>query len=107
MTRTEYLDACDQPTSHRDYYRQFVTAQIRRIVINGIGLPSILESKDKHFNDIKLDKWDRLAHLLSTDDEHALAARGDFLTRAGAVCILKEAAQQIREEQPPHAGPSL
>ena len=91
-TRQQYLNG---ECSHREYYSQFVGESIIKLVENGIGIKTILASTDPHLNDIPLKKWDVLAehfkymHL-------KLKEAGDYLTLAGSVCILKEAAKQIR-----------
>jgi hypothetical protein len=83
---------------HRTYYAQFVTEDIRERVRRDIGLERILRSVDEHFNDIPLRKWDILAGGFRTQlCAQELRLHGDFPTLAGAVCILKEAAKQLKE----------
>lgn len=90
-TRQEYLDgAC----THREYYAQFVTAQILNIVAARIGTTDIQNSTNEHFNDIPLKQWDNLPILIPN---HLLKQTGEQNTLATKVCIAKEAAQQIRE----------
>jgi hypothetical protein len=98
MTRQEYLES-DSPRTeaHRRYYAQFVTERIKTLVIGWFGRTAIVTSDDPHFNDLKLTRWDALASSLPSSVSTELRERGDFLTLAGAVCILKEAAEQIRE----------
>ena len=72
--------------THRQYYAQFVTEQIINIVKMNIGLKTILNSTDRHMNDIALSKWDYL---------HGIIAGANSLS--DTVCIAKEAARQIRE----------
>ena len=97
MTREEYLDASEQKDAHRVYYAQFVDGRVRGLVANAIGLEPIRGSKDPHFNDIPLKRWDALVSRLPSTVPTEMKRLGDFLTLAGGVCVLKEAAQQLRE----------
>ncbi len=83
-TYTEYMD---KKCSHRKYYAQFVTQGTRELVALQIGRVRILESTCDHFNDIPLKLWDSMQGWMSAS------------SLGTAVCILKEAAQQIREKQ--------
>jgi hypothetical protein len=89
-TRKMYLQG---ECTHREYYSQFVTDAIIRIVRNSIGMDAINNSKDEHMNDIPLQLWDRLTHVIHCNFD----AAGDFRTNSGCVCVLKEAAKQIKE----------
>lgn len=114
MNRTEYINS-DTLTNgkydpkkgekvHREYYSQFVTPEIKQIVLSFLqselkrlkykGL-SKTQIKTNSFNDIKLVLWDNLTYLIRTKE--ALEAKGDYPTLAGKVCILKEAARQLIE----------
>ena len=97
ITRAAYLahSLPDQKTAHRAYYAQFVTpAHFSRLK----SLTDRIKcSRDPHFNDIELRIWDRLAVPVPAESARIMGECGDFPTLAGAVCILKEAAQQIRE----------
>jgi hypothetical protein len=108
MTRQQYLDNSEvyatgvrneelAAARHRTYYGQFVTAGVKQRVLQSIGLDAILQSKDPHFNDIPLAKWDVAAFALGGAGAKMKEA-GDYLTKAGAVCIVKEAAKQLKEE---------
>jgi len=81
--------------AHRAYYAQFVTpahfSRLKNLTV------SIKTSKDPHFNDIDLRVWDRLSLPVPMESNTLLHKCGDYPTLCGAVCILKEAAQQIRE----------
>jgi hypothetical protein len=100
MTRQEYLDnyhgGDEGAQLHRRYYAQFVTDATRDLVKRFIGEEAVKASKDPHFNDIALKRWDTLVGCIP-GVEKALRAHGDFLSLGTGVCILKEAAQQIRE----------
>lgn len=87
----------DGACTHAEYYGQFVTAETKALVIRVIGLYRINNSKNEHFNDIPLSEWDRLVPKAPGSGQFQKA--GDFYTIAGGVCLLKEAARQIRESK--------
>lgn len=92
ITRKEYMaGAC----THREYYAQFVTAGTKYLVIQAIGAERIKASTHPHFNDIPLAEWDRLTPRAAGSGLFPKA--DDYYTKAGGVCMLKEAAEQIRE----------
>jgi hypothetical protein len=100
ITRQAYLDSTtgDRAQDHRAYYAQFVTDHHRATVARFIGLTKLVESKDPHFNDIPLRKWDAIEGLILTPSTSAhLRKAGDFPTSGGSVCIAKEAARQLLE----------
>lgn len=92
FTRTQYLD---RECSHREYYAQFVTDRSKRIVQSCIGIEKLKNSTDEYFNDIPLKTWDVLPIAYN---RQAMESCGDYLTLAGHVCIMKEAARQVLEE---------
>mgnify|MGYP006375063789 FL=1 len=79
--------------THREYYSQFVTPSIIDAVKKYIGVNRINKSTDPHLNDIKLAEWDSLAPYVHAD----FKSYGDSRTLSGCVCILKEAARQIKD----------
>ena len=97
-TRQDYISG---KCTHREYYAQFVTPEIRQMVITRFGadlLKSAL-AKDENLNGVPLHQWDNLTGF----PNHALAyarlkAAGDHCTLSSGVCILKEAARQVAEE---------
>lgn len=91
-------DCLDQKCSHREYYAQFVTDEERARVARHFGKAKLLASTDPHLNDIPLRHWDALSPGPKAVSEKLLAA-GDYSTLAGWVCIYKEAARQIIEEE--------
>jgi len=93
-TRLQYLAG---ECTHREYYAQFVTDKVKSNVIRYIGRINIETSNDKSFNDIPLRKWANIG--IPVDIVDALKEAGDGYSLAGAVCINKEAAKQIRENQ--------
>ncbi len=101
MKRSEYIDNYDGGGAgaklHRAYYGQFVTDAIRALVKISIGTDKIVNSRDLHFNDVSLHTWDALVPRLPGTVVAALKEAGDYLSLGTGVCILKEAAEQIRE----------
>jgi hypothetical protein len=99
-TRQNYLN---KKCSHREYYSQFVNEAVRRRVQYCIPKDKLLACKDlENFNDIPLAKWDMI--LTSTflglgAIKKKLKEAGDSSTLAGLVCIAKEAAKQIVENE--------
>jgi hypothetical protein len=93
FTRQQYLaKECD----HKQYYAQFVTPYIIAMVTRIVGRKKLAASKDPHLNDIPLAVWDSMVpHLVNVGAK--MQKRGDFLTLAGGVCVLKEAAKQAME----------
>lgn len=90
-------DCLDGKVSHREYYAQFVNEYVRARAVSSIGMRSLLDSTDKHFNDIPLHRWDSIdASYLGLTE--AFKAAGDYVTKAGLVCVFKEAAKQIVEK---------
>jgi hypothetical protein len=83
--------------THREYYAQFVTEQFVDKVSSQIGKDRLLNSKDKHLNDIPLQIWDMISPPIGTGSK--IREFGDYLTKAGSVCIVKEAARQFLEKQ--------
>jgi len=89
-TREQYLD---KQVTHRQYFGQFVTPEIRSLVERYIGIERIKSSTDERLNDIPLQEWDMLTHSLGNsypDGNNCLGSK---------VCILKEAAKQIKEKE--------
>jgi hypothetical protein len=82
--------------THEEYYGQLVTQGIKDHLTRAIP-QSIAKSKDPSFNDIPLDTWDRIGAYSVPNTE--FKKLGDFRTAMGVVCVLKEAARQIREEK--------
>ena len=95
-TRKDYLD---KRCTHREYYAQFVDQWIREQVIHVVTLDYITRSRDEAFNDIPLHLWERVFPLPTIKMDQVMRKRGDYPTKAGLVCIAKEAARQIKDEQ--------
>lgn len=115
FTRRDYID---KGVDHQTYYRQFVTAEVVRMLEHGIGRGVIVASVDPHFNDIPLQKWDALAGYRFSGSNVAgspaigkaarLVALANMFTQAEAnavpsiapsdcVCILKAGARMMKE----------
>lgn len=93
FSREDYVNG---KVTYRDYYGQFVTPEAKAIVRALISVERLIASTDRHLNDIPLQKWDRLPTPRFLGDK--MKRCGDYLTQAGKVCILKEAARQIVED---------
>lgn len=92
-TRQQYLAG---ECTHAEYYGQFVTDGKKRILHRLED--KIKRSNDPHFNDIPLKQWDQLAPAIYPTLSKQMKETGDCLSLAGAVCVLKEAARQMKEE---------
>ena len=87
--------------SHADYYRAVAKtagvsyrdadpkfmARVRQALADG----------DKHINSIALRQWDARAYSLLPRVADAFKAHGDYLTLAGGVCLIKQAARDAVE----------
>ena len=93
ITRKQYMSG---DYSHAEYYGQFVNENIKDNIVRRIGLDAIRNSTDKHMNDIALKKWDCVGIPSHTVSQ--LIECGDNYSLAGAVCINKAAARQIKGE---------
>lgn len=104
----------DANTPHRSKYGAAVAdiglEQIRKLIPWSKEELTEAYQKDKHFNSINIDKWDRIAGYSEDRRTGFLSSFGSPLKRmlssAGVncfscselVCVLKEAALQIVEE---------
>ena len=80
---------------HQDYYGQFVTVALKQSVLRSIGFDRIIESRDEYFNNIPLAEWDRCNIPSDAMDKMKEAER--YISKCNMVCLLKEAARQIKE----------
>jgi hypothetical protein len=107
MHRSEYMDKAglrvhgERTEAHRAYYAQYVDEDVKARVLRHIGLDALLRSRDEHLNDIPLKCWDTFVEMRMIPKSVAdkLRENGDYLTLATGVCVMKEAARQIIEEQ--------
>ena len=91
-TRKDYMsDKC----THVEYYGQLVTQGMKEHVARAIP-QALAKSTDPHFNDISLSTWDRLGMAYGL--RYEFEELGDIRSKAGMVCVLKEAARQVKEE---------
>lgn len=105
---TEALDRwCDRKQyvnnecTHGEYYRQFVTDSVLRLVQKGIGEEKVKASTDEHFNDIPLQKWDSMDLQIGSLVGQALSdsnksTGGNGVSLSDTVCVAKAAARLIR-----------
>lgn len=99
FTRADYMNG---KCTHSQFYAQFVTSGVKSDVKYRVGIESIVSSKDKHFNDIPLTVWDSIdikdiVNQAAIREAHSYA-KGSFpWSKSMQVCILKEAALQIKQ----------
>ena len=91
QSRADYMNDL---ISHDDFYAQFVSSSTIENVKRFIGIDNIKASTCEHFNDIPLKNWDRLPKICSKE---LLDLCGETYTMATHVCIMKNAARQIKK----------
>ncbi len=114
ITRADMMNK-EHPATHADYYRDVIKAAGLRPSfppsfiavlkeefeggnVHFSGMDSALVY-GKNCRDMNLRNWDVLALSTNTGSTHAvLKARGDYLTQAGMVCLIKELARMAVEE---------
>jgi len=104
FTRKDYMTGT---IAHQEYYAQFVTPDVLLMVRSNIGEGAIHNSKDPFFNDIPLGRWDSLSTAMPAN-ACRMVAESNLSTQAPGskpslslsdrVCILKAAAQIIKDE---------
>lgn len=103
-TRSEYMANL---ISHQEYYGQFVNDAVKGVVARTIGVDVIRASRDPHFNDIALRRWDAITdsvrHAIdATAWKHAQDTYSDrtkfYWSLSDSVCIAKAAARIIQDE---------
>lgn len=95
-TRKQYLN---QECSFEQYYGQFITGAVRHNLTSRKGfLDKLSESKKDNFSDVtSLKVWYSFdGGSIATDK---MKECGDYLTKAGLVCIYKLAARQMLKER--------
>ena len=96
FTHKDYV--IERKCTHQQYYAQFVTEEIKMIVVLNFGLDTLKKAyqEDKAFNTIPLHKWDLLEIFLNVPIMHdKFKQHQDFISQASVVCVLKEAARQV------------
>ena len=91
-TRKDYMS---NKCTHEEYYGQLVTQGMKEHVARAIP-QGLAKSTDPAFNDIPLSTWDRLGMVYNLTAE--FKELGDIRSKAGIVCVLKEAARQVKED---------
>lgn len=105
-SRKQYIitKECD----HRTYWSQFVTDGVKELVLRHIPKEKLMASEDPHFNDIPLQRWDRLHALVPQYVKNAICDSNASMYPPGTeggysmsdmTCLLKEAARQIVERE--------
>jgi hypothetical protein len=93
ITRRQYIQG---EAAHREYYGQFVCDGIKKMVLGQFSLNELRQSPDLRQ---PLERWDRVISPVPFWLDTKFKACGDYPTAAGLVCIAKEAARQILEQQ--------
>lgn len=94
ITRQDFMTG---KATFEEYYGQFVDKALMSLVLTDFGKEYLgYKLRDDYYlNNIALAWWDTLAAVLYCDRqlEQKLRDAGDFMTKAGCVCILKQAAR--------------
>jgi hypothetical protein len=95
ITRKQYMDG---DKSHREYYGQFVGEAEIETIQREFGADKIQAAlaEDKNLNALPLSRWDALPQI-GPEKRKQIKECGDFHSKAGHVCIYKEAARQLVE----------
>lgn len=75
---------------HEKFYGQFVSQRIMDMVVSYIGAETLAASRDPHFNDIPLKKWDDLPRVLN---EKHVRELGGNMSLSTFTCVHKQAAR--------------
>lgn len=98
ITRGEYIEF-DSRKLHREYYGQFVTEATKNVVKEAFSVEKLIWAfgSDKNLNNIPLNEWDAINGVTRHNGKR-LKEAGEVWSLSTGVCILKEAARQIVEE---------
>lgn len=106
FTRAQYLD---RQCTHREYWAQFVTEGMRRMVLQRFTIERLKRSTDPHLNDIPLMEWDAMKgvtfHMLDLTKWREIHypeykdTRSIGWSMSDNTCLLKEAAKQLIEKE--------
>lgn len=106
-TRKQFI--INKECDHRTYWSQFVTEGVKELVLQCIPKEELMASVDPHFNDIPLEKWDRMHAWVPQYVKEAIAESNATMYDAPGTpggyslsdmtCLLKEAARQIVERE--------
>ena len=95
FTRKQYMD---KEVTHTEYYGQFVDGVMQEQVGLRIGVNRIINSKDKHLNDIPLKEWDNMEIMVRQHCGTSISmASGCGVSLSDCVCVAKAAAKQIKK----------
>lgn len=96
-TRKDYMSG---EVSHGEYYAQFITKEVKRLVKSRIKSKRIMQSKNDFFNDIPLVEWDALSPSIRQYVGYALGVANGTggVSLSDCVCVAKAAARMIKEE---------
>lgn len=91
LTRKDYING---NCSHNEYYGEIVS--LANITAPSWIMEMVKDSNDDHYNDIPLTKWDSAGQSITQNFKikSILEERGDSLTAAGIVCMMKQAAKR-------------
>lgn len=105
FTRKQYLN---KECTHSEYYAQFVTEGMRKMVIQRITLERLQRSTRESFNDIPMLNWDAMKDMTfrmldqkkwrEIQYPEYTDPRSIGWSYCDNVCLLKEAARQLVEE---------
>lgn len=93
ITREDYMN---NTYTHEEYYAQFYSKELENMLLRSISLDEIKNSKDEHFNDIELYRWDSLP--FPSETIKALRDSGDVNanTLGNKVCVYKAIARRLK-----------
>ena len=94
FSRDDYMK---QICTHSEYYGQYMTESLLRYVADAIGIKAIERSKDKHFNDISLERWDGITPAIKGMVKSTFTVdNGGHISDCEAVCLAKQAARELK-----------
>ncbi|MGE3483472.1 MAG: hypothetical protein AB7L09_01950 [Nitrospira sp.] len=96
LTRKQYMDG---ECTHDDYYLE-IAREAGISYAKSDMLPRVkacLARGDEHLNDIPLREWDARGRAIVRHVQAPMKARGDYVTPAGLVCVVKAAARHAAE----------
>lgn len=105
-TRKQFI--INKECDHRTYWSQFVTEGVKELVLRHIPKDKLMAAEYPHFNDIPLQRWDRMHVGVPQYVKNAICDSNASMYPPGTeggyslsdmVCVLKEAARQIVERE--------
>lgn len=97
----DWISNDEATTRHRAYYGQFCNYEMMQMVAWLIGPKELAASRDEHFNDIALNRWESVGMGIAASFGliERFKACGDRVSPCGVVCVAKEAARLWRLTQ--------